>query len=169
MHVAWNGNKFDQLFILSRAYCFPFYTPQTSLKISPTKLHRPPSCNKSWRRRQSKCSETWIEDNFFSEPWLHARRMSIRIKTQRQPLKIYSKIISIYSSSNLCIRFEVEANFPCKIDQGTKRVQSNTITVCITKRTLRQYFTIYTEISYHARMYRESGWVWNFFKSRACV
>lgn len=91
MHVAWNGNKFDQLFILSRAYCFPFYTPQTSLKISPTKLHRPPSCNKSWRRRQSKCSETWIEDNLFSEPWLHARRMSIRIKTQRQPLKIYSK------------------------------------------------------------------------------
>lgn len=70
MHVAWDGNKFDQLFILSLAYCFPFYTPQTSLKISLTKLHRPPSCNKSWRRRQSKCSETWIEDNFFSEPWL---------------------------------------------------------------------------------------------------
>lgn len=101
MHVAWNGNKFDQLFILSRAYCFPFYTPQTSLKISPTKLHRPPSCNKSWRRRQSKCSETWIEDNFFSEPWLHARRMSIRIKTQRQPLKIYSKIISIFFAQSL--------------------------------------------------------------------
>lgn len=123
MHVEWNGNKFDQLFILSLAYCFPFYTPQTSLKISLTKLHRPPSCNKSWRRRQSKCSETWIEDNFFSEPWL--QDVCQYASKHRNHPEIYSKIIRIlilYPISGLDMK--LMQIFSCKIDHGNKTLQS---------------------------------------------